>query len=83
VKARSWATVLSLLFGAVLAWYLFYTRQLVNAINVDAEELSRMYAQVLQGVSDPDESFLVLWDMLEEIESLGVPVVVIAGDGQI
>lgn len=83
MKARSWATVLSLLFGAVLAWYLFYTRQLVNAINVDAEELSRMYAQVLQGVSDPDESFLVLWDMLEEIESLGVPVVVIAEDGQI
>jgi signal transduction histidine kinase len=73
-----------LLFGAVLAWYLVYTRQLVNAVNADAAALSRMYAQVLQGVSDPDrESFLVLFDMLEEIEAQGVPVVVIAEDGQI
>jgi signal transduction histidine kinase len=73
-----------LLFGAVLAWYLFYTRQLVNAVNADAAALSRMYAQVLQGVSDPDrESFVVLFDMLEEIEAQGVPVVVIAEDGQI
>jgi signal transduction histidine kinase len=73
-----------LLFGAVLAWYLVYTRQLVSAVNADAAALSRMYAQVLQGVSDPDrESFLVLFDMLEEIEAQGVPVVVIAEDGQI
>ncbi|NIN70887.1 MAG: hypothetical protein GTO46_02905 [Gemmatimonadetes bacterium] len=84
MKARLWATGLILLFGAVLAWYLIYTRQLVNAVNADAAALSRMYAQVLEGVSDPDrESFLVLFDMLEEIESLGVPVVVIAEDGQI
>ncbi|MGD2155078.1 MAG: HAMP domain-containing sensor histidine kinase, partial [Gemmatimonadales bacterium] len=79
-----WAALLSLLFGAVLAWYLVYTRQLVSAVNADAAALSRMYAQVLQGVSDPDrESFLVLFDMLEEIEAQGVPVVVIAEDGQI
>ncbi|UCC82409.1 MAG: HAMP domain-containing histidine kinase [Gemmatimonadota bacterium] len=84
MKARLWASGLILLFGAVLAWYLVYTRQLVNAVNADAAALSRMYAQVLEGVSDPDrESFLVLFDMLQEIESLGVPVVVIAEDGQI
>ncbi|MGD2217020.1 MAG: ATP-binding protein [Gemmatimonadales bacterium] len=84
MKARLWATGLILLFGAVLAWYLFYTRQLVNAVNADAAALSHMYAQVLQGVSDPDpESFLVLFDMLEEIEAQGVPVVVIAEDGRI
>ncbi len=84
MKARLWAAGLILLFGAVLAWYLFYTRQLVSAINADAEALSRMYAQVLQGVSDPDrESFVVLFDMIEEIEAQGVPVVVIAEDGEI
>ncbi len=84
MKARFWAALLSLLFGAVLAWYLVYTRQLVSAVNADAAALSHMYAQVLQGVSDPDrESFVVLFDLLEEIESLGVPVVVIAEDGQI
>lgn len=84
MKARLWAALLSLLFGAVLAWYLIYTRQLVNAVNADARALSSMYARVLEGVSDPDrESFVVLFDMLEEIESLGVPVVVIAEDGQI
>ncbi len=84
MKARLWATGLILLFGAILAWYLVHTRQLVNAVNADAEALSRMYAQVLQGVSDPDrESLVVLFDIVEEIESLGVPVVVIAEDGQI
>ena len=84
MKARFWATVLSLLFGAVLAWYLVYTRQLVNAVNADAKALSLMYAQVLQGVNEPDrESLVILFDMLEAIERLGVPVVVIAEDGQI
>ena len=71
MKARFWATVLSLLFGAVLAWYLVYTRQLVSAVNADAKALSLMYAQVLQGVNDPDrETFVVLFDMLEAVNSL-------------
>ncbi|UCC73097.1 MAG: hypothetical protein JSV86_00600 [Gemmatimonadota bacterium] len=84
MKARFWATGLSLLFGAVLAWYLVYTQQLVNAVNADAAALSRMYAGLLQGVSDPDqETLVVLFDMLEEIEQMGVPVVVIAEDGQV
>jgi signal transduction histidine kinase len=75
---------LSLLFGAVLAWYLINTQQLVNAVNVDAAALSRMYARVFQGLSDPaqESSVEVLFDMLQEIEQLGIPVVVIDAAGE-
>ncbi len=84
MKARVWATGLSLLFGVVLAWYLIYTNQLVGAVNADAAALSRMYARVFQGLSDPEQesSVGVLFDMLEEIEQLGIPVVVIDADGE-
>ncbi len=83
MKPRFWATVLSLLFGAVLAWFLFYTHQLVSAINNDAAAFSRMWARVYRGAINPEESsIVVLFDLLEEIEQLGIPVVVIDASGQ-
>jgi len=83
VKARLWAAGLTLLFGIVLAWYLVYTQQLVSAINADAAALSRMYARIFRGLSDPaqETSVAVLFDMLEEIERLGIPAVVIDSEG--
>ena len=53
MKARRWSVVLAILFGVVLAWYLFYTRQLVSAMNADAAAMSRMAARVFSGLSDP------------------------------
>ena len=84
MKARLWAIGLALLFGAVLTWYLYYTQQLVSALNTDAAALSRMYAQVFQGLSatHPAASDAVLFDMTLEIEQLGVPVVVTDADGR-
>ncbi len=84
MKARLWAIGLALLFGAVLIWYLYYTQQLVSALNADAAALSRMYAQVFQGLSatHPAASDAVLFDMTLEIEQLGVPVVVTDADGR-
>ncbi len=84
MKARFWATGLSLLFGAVLVWYLYYTHQLVSAANADAAALSRIYAQVFQSLSDPAEetSVAVLFDMLIEVKQLGIPVVLVDPDGQ-
>jgi len=84
VKARSWATGLSLLFGAVLVWYLYYTHQLVSAANADAAALSRIYAQVFQSLTDPaqETSVAVLFDMLIEVKQLGIPVVLVDPDGQ-
>lgn len=84
MKARSWATGLSLLFGAVLVWYLYYTHQLVSAANADAAALSRIYAQVFQSLTDPaqETSVAVLFDMLIEVKQLGIPVVLVDPDGQ-
>lgn len=83
MKARLWAAGLSLLFGVVLAWYLSYTQQLVSAVNADAAALSRIYARIFQGISDPKEtSVAVIFDMLEEIERLGIPAVVMDAEGE-
>ncbi|UCC47959.1 MAG: HAMP domain-containing histidine kinase [Gemmatimonadota bacterium] len=84
MKARLWATGLSLLFGAVLVWYLYYTQQLVSAANADAAALTRIYARTYQSLSDPtrETSVAVLFDMLDEIEQLGIPVVLVDADGQ-
>lgn len=83
MKARFWAIALSILFGVVLAWYLVYTQQLASALRNDAAALSRMYARIFQGLSDPsrESSDLALFDMLTEIEQLGIPVVVVDAGG--
>lgn len=85
MKARLWAAGLSLLFGIVLVWYLVYTQQLVGAINADAAALSRMYARVFRELSDPaqpaQEVSVALFDMLGEIERLGIPAVLVDTDG--
>ena len=85
MKARFWSIGFSLLFAAVLAWYLVYTRQLVSAVNTDAAALSRMYAQVFRGLQDPtgEQSVNALFEMLSEIERLGIPVVVISPEGEV
>jgi hypothetical protein len=71
------------LFGVVLAWYLYYTRQLVSAVNADAAALTRMYARVAQGLNSPEESeLIVLLDLVDEIKQLGMPMVVISATGE-
>lgn len=83
MKARLWAGGLALLFAVVLVWYLVYTQQLVSAVNADAAALSRMYARIFQSLSDPaEEGDAALFDLLEEIERLGIPVVVMDVDGE-
>ncbi len=84
MKARLWAGVLSLVFGAVLVWYFAYTQQLVSAVRADAAALSRMYARIFQDLSDPtlESSVGALFDMLMEIEQLGIPVVVTDAAGR-
>lgn len=83
MKARLWAAGLALLFAVVLIWYLVYTQQLVSAVNADAAALSRMYARIFQSLSDPaEEGDAALFDLLEEIERLGIPVVVVDVDGE-
>jgi signal transduction histidine kinase len=83
VKARLLSAGLAILFGVVLAWYLYYTRQLVSAVNADAAALTRMYARVAQGLNSPEESeLIVLLDLVEEIKQLGMPMIVISATGE-
>ncbi len=84
MKARSWAVVLSVLFGVVLAWYLVYTQQLVTALRTDAAAISRMYAEVFEGLGDPspESGVTALFELLQEIEQLGIPVVVTDPSGE-
>ncbi len=42
-----------MLFVAQLAWYLFYTRSILQAFRGNAETVSEIYAQVQRGISDP------------------------------
>ena len=83
MKAQSWSIVLAILFGVVLAWYLFYTHQLVSAMNADAAAMSRMAARVFSGLSNPrDSGDEVLFDLLEEIDQTGIPVIVTDAAGE-
>jgi signal transduction histidine kinase len=83
VKARLWSVGLALLFGVVLVWYLYYTHQLVSAVNANAVAVSRMYARVAQGLNSPEESeLIVLLDLIQEIKQLGMPMVVINAAGE-
>ncbi len=84
MKARFWAVTLSALFGVVLAWYLVYTQQLVSALRSDAAAVSSMYARIFQGLADPSQQSGVtaLFDLLRQIEQLGIPVVVIDPSGE-
>ena len=83
MKARLWSVGLALLFGVVLVWYLYYTHQLVSAVNANAVAVSRMYARVAQGLNSPEESeLIVLLDLIDEIKQLGMPMVVINAAGE-
>ncbi len=84
MKARLWAVILTALFGVVLAWYLFYTQQLVSALRSDAQAVSHMYAHVLEGIAaGPEGNVTALFDLLGDIERLGIPVILIAPSGQL
>jgi signal transduction histidine kinase len=77
LKRRSWPIVLAILFVAQLAWYLFYTERIVQALRTNAEGLTRIYALVQESIGDPvpppaDETLFRLQGIILET---GVPLV--------
>jgi signal transduction histidine kinase len=52
-----------------LVWYLLYTRQIVQALKANAENISEVYAYVQQGLSDPVPPSSVD-DMLFELQGI-------------
>ena len=82
MRPRNWPIALAILFVAQLAWYLFYTQHIVQALRTNAEGLSRIYSYVQQGMSQPvppsaDEILFQLQGILLESQ---VPIV-LSGPG--
>ncbi|MGH7546114.1 MAG: sensor histidine kinase, partial [Gemmatimonadota bacterium] len=83
--SRRWGSaLLAVWFAGVLVWYLVYTRQMARTLARDAAAISRMYAHIFRDLSDPErEAGLgTLFELLREIELLGIPVVVTDAEGQ-
>lgn len=83
MKPRVWAAGLAVLLGLVFVWYLIYTQQLVEAVRTEAAALSRIYGRIYQDLIDPQQETGVeaLFDLLREIERLGIPVVLVDASG--
>lgn len=72
-----WSLVLAFLFLAILGWYLFYTEQIVRAFRAETATMTRIYAEVQAGLTEPteqaaDEALVRLQDIIRES---GVPLV--------
>ncbi len=81
--SRHWPTALGLLAAVVLGWYLVYTELLMREIRRDALVHSRIYIQILRGLSDPREGAAeqTLFNLSDDIQDLGIPIVVTDADG--
>lgn len=82
MRRRNWPIALAILFIAQLAWYLFYTQHLVQALRTNAEGLSRIYSYVQEEINkpvppSPDEILFELQGILLESQ---VPIV-LSGPG--
>lgn len=82
MRKQRWPVALVVLLVALLGWYLFYTQQIVRTLRADAETLTRIFAQVQQGLTDPDPEAAIstLFELQGLIRDAGVPLVV-AGPG--
>lgn len=80
---RYWPTALGLLAAVVLGWYLLYTELLMREIRREAIIHSRMYLQVIRGLSDPRPGAAeqTLLSLSQQMGSLGIPIVAADADG--
>ena len=78
MSPKRWYVGLAALFVALAGWYLLYTQQIVRALRADAEIFTRIYADVMEGLTDPDEgsSTQALRRLQIVISDSGVPFVV-------
>jgi signal transduction histidine kinase len=81
---RHWPTVLGLVAAATLSWYLIYTQLIVREMRRDAATHSRIYVTVLRGLGEPPtpgSAERTLLELSEEIQRLGIPLIVTDADG--
>ena len=83
-ESRTWPVALAVLFLALLVWYMVYTGQILRSRQADAETFTRIYAEVLNGLTsrEPGAEFAALTNLQKELVQLGVPFVVTAEPGR-
>jgi signal transduction histidine kinase len=77
LRRRNWPVALAVLFIAQLVWYLFYTGSIVQSFRSNAEDLTKIYAEVQEGVGDPspDAALDALLRLQGIILESGVPLI--------
>jgi len=78
----NWTLVLTVLFLALLGWYLLFSQQIVQAFRADLALMTRIYAEVQAGLTDPDPQgpLQSLARLQQIIVESGVPLV-LSGPG--
>jgi len=69
----------------LLASYVWYTRRVINDLRSDARRSSQMYARVFRAYADssPGATDAALLDLTESIRAQGVPLILIAPNGDV
>jgi len=77
VTGRRWTFLLSVLFVALLGWYLVYTDQIVRTLRANSEHITRMFAVVQRGLADASSEAAdeALWDLQGGILESDVPII--------
>ena len=80
----TWQLALSVLFFALLVFYMVYTAQIVRSRQDDAETFTRFYTEVQQGLTsqEPGAHLAALTNLQLLILELGVPFVVTTEPGR-
>ena len=83
-ESRTGPVALAVLFIALLVWYMVYTGQILRSRQADAETFTRIYAEVLNGLTsqEPGAAFAALTSLQRELVQLGVPFVVTSEPGR-
>ncbi len=78
MSPKRWYVGLAALFVVLVGWYLLYTQQIVRALRSDSEIFTRIYAEVMEGLTDPREgsSIQALRRLQLTITESGVPFVI-------
>ncbi len=85
MSRRSWTPLLAILLIAQLAWYLFYTDQIVQSLHRNAETMTLQFADVQAALTSQDEDAFVegLFSLQRRIIDAGVPLVVTDEAGRV
>ncbi|HZD04794.1 MAG TPA: hypothetical protein VE173_07745, partial [Longimicrobiales bacterium] len=83
IRSR-WPVALAALFVLLLGWYLYYTQQIVEALQENTQTLAEIYGETWAGVTttDASEQTTALFNLLGVVIRTGIPLVLTAQGGE-